>query len=211
MVPKIRFAVGIFILILQMILYLSADYIYGPYASVVRNVFLTYFILLALLSPYVLKTLLEVGPNDIPSFSIGFILTVIPLVLLPLGIKLFTGQIETGLQLALGFGLLHSLVKAFDEEIIFRGALPKIIGIGTPAMIVTSVLFGIFHFGVLMLQVQQGLLTLTNAVYGMILLMGLGFVWALVAKKFGLLASTGSHFAYNLSAMGVLNKILGGA
>ena len=195
---QIRFAVGIFIILAQLFVYVNADYIYGPYAGVVKNVLLVYFILIAVFSPYVIQILQKIGPQDIPSFSIGFLLTAAVMLVIP-NVFSVTGEVEKGLTLALGFGFLHGLIKAFDEEIIFRGVLPKIMGGSRYADMVSSVIFGVFHLAV------------SGAnIFVMFMLMGLGFVWSLMRDRFGLMGSTGSHFAYNLAALKVLPKIFGG-
>ncbi len=196
-VPKIKFAVGLFVILVQLFLYVNADYIYGVYADMVRTVLVTYFFLLALFSPIVIQILSGIGLQDIPNFSIGFILTAVVMLVVP-AMFLVTGQLETGLSMALGFGFLHSMVKAFNEEIVFRGVLPKIMGGSIYADIISSVTFGVFHFAV----------TGVNWM-AMFLLMGLGFVWVLVRNRFGLMGSTGSHFAYNLGVLGVLPQLIG--
>jgi len=198
MIPRIKFAVGIAIILLQLWLYINADYVYGPYASIVKNVMLAYFILLALLSPFVIQILMDIGFQDVPNFSIGFVITAI--VMFAIGsITVITGEIEGGLTLVLGFGLLHSFVKAFNEEVIFRGVLPKLIGGTMVADVVSSIVFGVFHVAV------------TGASwYAIIFLSILGFIWSQMRRYIGVMGTTGSHFAYNLSALGVLPKLLGG-
>lgn len=197
MLPRIKFAVGIGILFAQLFLYINASAIYGPYAETVRNVMLAYFILLAILSPFVIPILMKIGLQDVPAFSIGFVLTTIVMLVVPIVTGL-TGEIESGLTLALGFGFLHSFVKAFNEEIIFRGVLPKVMGGSTTAGVVSSILFGVFHFAVT-----------GGSIFAIAFLSVLGFIWWLVYKRFGLFGSTGSHFAYNLAALGVLSKLIG--
>lgn len=201
MFPQIRFAVGLFILFAQLFLFINAEFIYGPYAGMVKNVMLAYFIMLAFFSPFVIKLLMGIGPQDLPNFSIMFVLTSIVMLVLP-AFALITGEIEEGLTLALGFGFLHAFVKAFDEEVIFRGVLPMIMGQGVKTGIyvdiISSVAFGAFHLAV------------TGAnIFAMIFLSALGFIWAQVYKRFGLMGATGSHFAWNLGALGVLPTILG--
>ena len=201
--PKIKFAVGIAILFTQLFLYINAEAVYGPYASMVRNVMLAYFVLLAVFSPYVIKILMGIGPKDLPSFSIMFAMTAVIMLVVGGSIVLITGEVEKGITLALGFGFLHGFVKAFNEEVIFRGVLPMIMGGSVKASIyvdvISSVAFGVFHLAV----------TGVN-IYAMIFLSALGFVWAMVRNRFGIMGSTGSHFAYNLGVMGVLPVILGG-
>jgi len=194
-----KIAFGIIIILIQLWLYINADYVYGAYSSTVRNVMLAYFILLAILSPFVIKILLGIGIQDVPNFSIGFVITALIMFAIGGAVTLLTGEVEKGLTLALGFGLLHSLVKAFNEEVIFRGVLPSIFGKSLYSDILSSVLFGVFHVAV------------TNAsLAGIVFLIGLGFIWSQVRNHLGLMGSTGSHFAYNLAALGVLPKILGG-
>lgn len=195
MFPKI--AVGIVIIILQLFVYVNADYIYGPYAGMVKNVLLVYFVLMAMFSPVVIQILQRMGPADIASFSVAFIITAAVMLVVP--VASITGEVEKGLTLALGFGFLHGFIKAFDEEIIFRGALPQLMGGSIYADVISSIIFGVFHLAV------------SGAnIFVMLLLMGLGMVWALVRSRFGLMGSTGSHFAYNLAALKVLPKIIGG-
>lgn len=200
MIPLNWKAVLAIVLILsQLFLYVNADAIYGVYSDMVRNTMTVYLMLLAVFSALVFKELVKIGPQDLPGFTIGFIVTAALL----MGLNTFglsgsiLGQIEPGLTMALGFGLLHAMVKAFDEELIFRGVLPTFLGGSIYADILSSVFFGLFHFAV------------TGAdLFAMIFLMGLGFVWALLRRRMGLLASTGSHFAYNLMALGVLPMII---
>jgi membrane protease YdiL (CAAX protease family) len=197
MIPKIRFAVGLFILLAQLFLYINAEAIYGVYADLVRNVMLAYFILLAILSPFVIQILMKIGIDDIPSFSMVFILTALVMYLVPF-ITGITGEVERGLTLALGFGFLHGFVKAFNEEVIFRGVLPRMMG-NKYGGIISSVAFGFFHLAV----------TGVNWL-AMVFLSILGFVWYLIYQRYGIMGSTGSHFAYNLAALGVLPTLLGG-
>jgi len=200
---RLRFAVGIFILLAQLFLFINAEAIYGPYAGIVKDVMLAYFMLLGILSPFVIQVLLRIGLQDIPAFSLLFIATSVIMLILPT-IKGVTGEVEKGITLALGFGLLHGIVKAFNEEVIFRGVLPKLMGdrgkgINYIAGIASSLAFGIFHLAV----------TGVNWL-AMIFLSCLGFIWYLIYKRYGIMGSTGSHFAYNLAALGVLPQLLGG-
>lgn len=198
--PEIKgIAIGIIIVLIQLWLYINADYVYGSYAETVRNVMLAYFILLALLSPFVIKVLMGISINDIPNFTITFIITAIIMFAIGTITTLWTGELEAGLKVAFGFGFLHSLVKAFNEEVIFRGVMPQFFGKGYIADIISSVAFGVFH-----VAVTGGAWT------AIIFLSALGFIWTMVKNKFGVMGSTGSHFAYNLSVLGVLPKLLGG-
>jgi membrane protease YdiL (CAAX protease family) len=204
MAVKLTATVGILILLVQLFMFVNLSYFYGPYAEAVRPVFLAYFILLAILSPFVIRVLLQIAqPQELGNFAIGFILTAVVVFVVP---TIIAGavSVET-LKLAVGFGFLHAFIKAFDEEIIFRGVLPKLLAKGHVFLglnwgdVIASVLFGVFHLAV------SG-----ASIPAMLFLMVLGLVWCLVRNKLSLMGSAGSHFAYNLMALGVLPKLIGG-
>jgi len=195
--------VGILILVITAYLFTQADFIYGVYAEQVRSVIMIYAGLLAIMSPFILKDVLSIGVYDLSNFALGFLITAAAVLAVPfIGTFLIPGQIQEGLVLALGFGFLHSFIKAFFEELIFRGGLPRILRRVTvnPLYpdIISSVLFGIFHWGVTGVGIPEALI-----------LMVLGFGWAKVRDLFGIMGATGSHFAYNLAVMGVLSQIVG--
>ena len=201
---KIVSKIGIWVIIIYALLWFRADEIYGVYADMVRNTMLIYFVAISLFSPITFPMLMSMGFQDIAGFVFGFILTApVMLVLGNAGVTgLIVGQVEASVNwgLIIGFGFLHSFIKAFSEELIFRGAISKIFG-----DVVSSILFGAFHYGI------TGV-----SIIGAGILMALGFLWAKLRDIFrgmggtGLMASTGSHFAYNLGVMGILPLILGG-
>lgn len=200
MVPRIRFVFGLFIILAQIWLYVNADAIYGAYSGMVKATMLAYFILMIPLSPVIYQQYMRIGIQDIPNFAVGFVATSIVMLVLGGLVALVTGEIEQGLTLALGFGFLHGFVKAFNEELIFRGAIPQMLGgQNVYSDAISSLAFGFFHFAV-----SGGDLVI------MVFLSGLGYVWTLARRSIGVMGSTGSHFAYNLAALGVLDRVVGG-
>ena len=194
---KLRLTVGILVTLIQLFLYINADWIYGPYADQARNVLLAYFILTTVvLASFAVKLpTLDVGEKGLYNFFVGFVLTSVFMLLIPKALQARLASIETT-AMALGFGLLHGFVKAYNEEIVFRGILPKALGGGLYADVLSNILFGLFHLAV------------TGASLPAIFLLSiLGMIWAFIRNRIGLMGSTGSHFAYNLGVMGVLDKI----
>lgn len=207
--------VGIIVLLLQLFLWIGADYIYGAYAETVRNVLIVYFFMFLLV-----RVTLGGKPHALSekeswfNFILMFILTSVIL----LAFSFIPGMVSTAeLTIALpstliaamgvtalGFGALHAFVKAYIEEDVFRSALPIKAGLGD---IISSILFGIFHFAVLV--TVRGL-TPVQALLPIAVLIGLGLLWSRVRDGFGILGATGSHFAWNLFAFGVLGKIFTG-
>jgi hypothetical protein len=137
-----------------------------------------------------------------------FIATSLAMLLIP---KLITaGSIEASVavQMAFGFGFLHAFVKAFNEEVIFRQILPIVAGLGD---IISNVLFGIFHIAVVISQLSLLKMPVTfwTVAAPVGILVVLGFLWAKIRDRFGLMGATGSHFAYNLGVMQLLPKVFG--
>jgi membrane protease YdiL (CAAX protease family) len=104
----------------------------------------------------------------------------------------FMGSISTK---ALGYGVLHSFVIAYGEELVFRGLFSKFLG-----GVWSSILFGLFHFGITGYVIKS--------VLALILLLGLPAYY--ISKKVGLLGAVGYHFAWNMKAMGILDIVLKG-
>lgn len=188
---------------LQVLLFLGADFIYEAFAPMVRNVLIIYFILYLYMMSTAGAEIKNLKITSAMPFVLGFFITFIILSFIrPMtGANLLIGQVEN-IKIAAGFGLLHGLVKAYIEEVVFRWILPIQAGLGP---VVSSVLFGVFHFGV---YAMQGIV---QSIPIIMFLMGLGFVWHLIAwhvkiggKPLGIMGSTGSHYAWNLIALNAL-------
>lgn len=207
--------VGVVVLLLQLFLLLGADYIYGAYAATVRNVLIIYFLMLLLARVYTgSRPAVMSGKESWYSFILMFIITSVVLLTLSMvpGV-LTTAELTVVIPAAfagaigitaLGFGALHAFVKAYIEEDVFRSALPIRAGLGD---IISNILFGVFHFAVLV--TVRGL-TPVQALLPIAVLIGLGLLWSRMRNGFGIMGSVGSHFAWNLFAFGVLGKIFTG-
>lgn len=200
-----KITVNIFLLLLIAFSFVAADWLYGPYSSIVRNVMITYFILFLLVKAFTGAPIPMMGVTfpELGAFGFGFIATMIIVMFLPIG---FSGEISYNtLKLAFGFGILHGFIKAYIEEAIFRGMLMQRIGI-----VMSNIAFGLFHVGVIIMTLASGGLavTLAGVLVPVITLTALGFVWSFMAQRFGFMSAVGSHLAYNLKAFGVLGEII---
>ena len=210
---RIRFTIGLLVLFITLFLYVAANWVYGPYAPEAKEVMTTYlwlvtFTLAALATP--LPTI-DTSFSGLKFFALGFIFTAMIVFVLPQSAMI--ASVET-IRLALGFGLLHAFVKAFSEEVVFRDVLPQALvgGKGTinmPSILISNVFFSIFHLGVLQNKVALGVLAQSQANVALVVLFMLGLIWSFVRKRWGVMASTGSHFAYNCGALGILAQIFG--
>lgn len=196
-----RITLGIVIFLVQLFLLINVDWIYGEYARAAEHVLIVYLILTIGVMSALGKGLpvIAVTPFTLAGFFIAFFITAFLVLALP---TTFIGSFEA-IKLAMGFGLLHGFVKAFDEEIVFRYLLPKVARLGDA---ISSLLFGFFHFGIFMMFG----LTWYEAIIPVVILTGLGYLWAKMRdnKYIGLLGSTGSHYAFNLGAFKILEKII---
>lgn len=203
--------VGVIVLIIQAFMWISADFVYGQYAAMVREVLLIYFILFLIVRVTLGGKVSTVRPGaSWASFIIAFILTSVAVMAFGLiggaaevaSLTSHIPQAAVGVS-ALGFGALHAFVKAYIEEDVFRAALPRMAGFGD---IISSVIFGAFHLSIL---IMQGMI-LQLALIPMAVLVVLGMVWSQVRNHFGIMGAVGSHFAWNLFAIGVLFGIFTG-
>lgn len=210
---KFPLATGLIIIILQIFLWTNADLIYGSFAEPVRDVMLIYLVMYAVVwaplkhSPLTFTAGRESFWNFVFIFigTSAFLLLITVLPGITGLIAATSGQVVAAASVAgLGFGALHAFVKAYIEESVFRDALPRIGGLGD---IWSSVLFGLFHFSILI--TFSGLAVL-EAVMPMIILMALGYFWSKMRNGFGIMGATASHFAWNLFAMGVIGFVFTG-
>lgn len=188
---------AVFILFLQIFLLVTADWLYGSYAPIAKDWLVAYLLMEALVLGALLKGgISEIETGNMAGFVFFFIITTVVVIALRIPSGLFS-SIEP-VRTIVAIGLLYGLVKAFIEEVIFRGVLPKFIG-GLKSQLV----FGGFHASTLAVFVYpaQGFLGVLGV---FALLSSLGVIWWYIFKRGGLLASTGSHLAWNLLAMGVM-------
>lgn len=213
-----RIPVGLWVMIIQVFLYIDASWIYGPFAAQVRDILSIYFILFLVVFVSLGTKLptLNSKKESLRNFMFMFIVGVI--VMMTLGSFLkgqgsLTGQFASieveAVAIAYGFMFLHGFVKAYIEELVFRYAIPAALNLKGRleiyAAIISSVLFGIFHTAVAAMSATA------FAPLTIIYLSLLGLVFYYIAKRFGIMGSTGFHFAYNLGVLGLLPLFFGGA
>jgi membrane protease YdiL (CAAX protease family) len=194
-------SLGIVVLLIWLFLYTQADLIYGPYAAEQKEAMVLYFLLFLIPAAMYMKGLpgKDEGLKSLLPFVMTMIVTIV--IAIPLRWLVMMASLEY-VTLFIGFGLLYAFVKAYIEEVVFRYYLPQVVGLGD---IISSVLFGLFHLSVAYLT---GIAAPMTAILG---LMVMGYIWSMVRRMFqsqgigaGLAASTGSHFGYNLIALGLI-------
>jgi membrane protease YdiL (CAAX protease family) len=189
------------IILLNIILFMRVDQIYGTYAPIAEKMLIVYFfITLSFFALYDKKLpSISFTATNLAMFILAFTVTVAVVYLIQSFGQPVAGIVASTatLKLALGFGLLHGIVAVFNEEIVFRYVIPSIVGDSLMAGVWSSLLFGILHFGL------RGVGILGVAVLSM-----LGFIWYIAKRSFGLTAAMGSHYAWNLGAYGALSKLI---
>lgn len=161
--------------------------IYGIYAEKIKTVLMFYLVLYVFIAVSLGKTMPSISLQSLKYFALMFILTSI--ILIPLTL-IQQVSAEVVVTTAISFGFFHAFVKAFIEERIWGDGLKS--RIGKPLNALT---FGLFHLAV----------TFTTAGVNLIaigVLMILRFVWDNIHDRYGVMGSTGSHFAYNAFVMG---------
>lgn len=202
MVRKIGITAGIVILILQIWMFVSSDFLFGAYAEIAETALIIYMLMFA----YVMASYrsafptAEVSVTNFFWFIAAFGVTFFVVAFFPAQFTAFIASIEA-VKVVIALGLLYAFVKAFIEEAIFRQILPEgtsfVPGIGK---FWSSILFGLFHVAVL----SASGLGIVSLIFALVWLSLLGYIWAIAKPFIGILGTTGSHFAYNLKALGVI-------
>lgn len=187
---------GAILVFITLYMFVRADFLFGEFADLARNVILTYIILGVTIIAVTGSRfpLFNASPLVFGYFFIGFIITFFVVSLVPK--TLTAGTLASFERVGISFGFLWAFVKAAWEEVIFRGILAQRItstGLLATLAVGSNILFGFFHYGIL--GVGLG---------GAVFLSILGMVWTLMANRLNLMASIGSHFAWNMAALGVL-------
>jgi hypothetical protein len=192
------------IFIMLAVLMIGSEAIYGELSGRMTTVLIVYILLLLMSRAEMPKkehksrTIIQ----SIPAFLIMFFITLFVMI----GIQPFTGELiaastlESSLEFVAVFGFMHAFVKSYIEEEVFRSRLSVMIG-----ELGQAIAFGAFHFFILLMVF--GFSPMLIAAMGW--LAGLGLLWGFVENKFGIEGSTGSHFAYNLAAFGMVPVIFG--
>jgi len=206
-----KLPLAIYVLFGLMALLLGASAIYGEFAQAQVNVLIIYAVMYigAIVSVGAAsksgkvkaagKTAARAG---MPIFLLAAVLSALIATMAYPFLKgaILASTLEAGMGMALAGGLLTAAVKAYIEEEVFRGQfLPLIGNLGQ------ALLFGFFHVFILS-SVLGWTLTLLGA---LAFLSILGYGWGWIKIHYGIGASAGSHFGYNLVAMGVSAFIFG--
>ncbi len=201
---KAGITVGVSILILELFLLINASAIF-PNGQAVTNVLMVYLILQCTVLAAFAKGLptLSATPDMLILSLVGFLGTAFLVTIIPSAItgafdivSISSSVLTTSLLL---FAVAYCFVKAFIEEVIFRGILMDQVGLLPQAL-----MFGSFHFAML----SAGGASFLAVIVGAIVLTSLGIVWGKMTQAGGILLSTGSHVAWNLAAIGVLGVLL---
>jgi len=204
--PKLKIGTAVILLILSLLI--GANYLFGAYASSVRETLFVYLFLIGLpLWFYRVKVPLMfqdvVGSRGVMYFVLFFFVFLTGFYYIVKMVPQLGGMLasfEPASGIAIG-GLLLGFTKAFSEELAFRKILPLTTGWNDVWL---SLLFGLFHFFVLAVTGVTG----TTLWLSLIWLSLMGYVWAKIARKYSILASTGAHFGYNLVALGIAGSVL---
>lgn len=186
---------GAILVFLTLYMFVRADFLFGEFADLARNVLLTYIILgITILAATQSKfPLFQTSPLVFGYFFIGFIITFFLVSVIPDSVT--SATLASFERVGIAFGFLWAFVKAAWEEIIFRGVLAGKLSTGIYATfaIGSNILFGFFHYGILGVTF-----------WGAVFLAMLGVVWTLMTRRLNLMAAVGSHFAWNMAALGVI-------
>lgn len=211
---------GLVIILIQLFLYINADVAFGAVnGPVAQQIILVYILMITFVMAALRQGLpgLNEGSKGLSLFALFFFITygisllVVGGGVLPTGTVAAVSGLETagGIGLALSYGLLHGFVKAYIEESVFRDLLALKAHMGGA---LSSLFFGVFHASLASRNanalIAKGLLTQAMfwpyVIQVFALLAALGYIWFLIRQRTGsLLASTGSHFAWNAVILGV--------
>ena len=101
-------------------------------------------------------------------------------------------------------GVIIVGIKAYVEESVFRNFIPNFMLMANKfKYVIANLLFGLFHISVSMLRVAAGVITYADLPLIIGMLVMLGFVWTYAYKTGGIMLATGSHFGFNIVALGL--------
>lgn len=191
--PKKEFGLGILVLLIQLFLYVNASAVYGEFSAVAKDTLLIYILMLTSVvaitgsRPDIINGGLDRAYNFFLMLFVGSgLLVTIPWVAQNFGLNS---------QAGIGVVLLQVFAVAYTEELVFRGILPDFLG-----DLVSSAFFAIFHY------VVYG-----GSVFLIVFAFVLGLGFAVIRNYFGITGAIGAHSAWNLKALGVLDKLISGS
>lgn len=188
---------GVTVLILQLFLFISADWVFGAAAVTAKEILLIYFILqVAVYSTMGIPEIFYKPLSELKTVFLYFILTVIVASFLKHTIIMGMMASFEPLRAVAGFGFIYIFVKVFTEETIFRDILPKQVGHR-----VAQLLFALFHIAILSVKFAP---SIAQMLIGLVFLYVLGSIWYRIYISGGAPASIGSHAGWNSIAGGLI-------
>ena len=188
---------GITVLILQLFLFISADWVFGASAEIAKEILLIYFILqIAVYSTMGVPEIFYRPLSEMRTIFLYFILTVIVASFLKATVIMGMMASFEPLRAVAGFGFIYIFVKVFTEETIFRDLLPKQVGHK-----VAQVLFALFHVAILSVKFAP---SIVQMLIGLVFLYVLESIWYRIYLTGGAPASIGSHAGWNSIAGGLI-------
>ena len=185
-----KISLGLVVVIIQMFLYVNAGAIFPEkYVEQARNIILLYMVMtfaFTIVTNYIPSEVKRPFTEELLMFFVSFFLFAGVLSAIPISTGAHVFQINETVKIALPFMLLFAFVVAYTEELIFRGVLPKFLGV-----VLSNVLFGVFHW-----YAYHG------NIYSILIATVFGFIFSFVAEKFGLMGAVGMHTAWNLKILG---------
>lgn len=201
--PK-RISFASIMLILTTMVWIGADWLFGPLGQVIRDrllAILVFFFAVAVTFNVDIKTL-KTGPAALTNTAVGAIITLAFLTLFG-AFGLVGGDILTTVEpmgaatIAASGGILVTFILAYMEEVIFRDMLAARL-----KDLVSNVMFGLYHVFVLLIARPD--LGIVGIAVSIGILITLGFVWSAMRNIWGIAGSTGSHWIWNLRAFGIV-------
>lgn len=200
--------IDVIILFIMAILLLMSDFLFGALSPLIFPTIVAYSILFILsirLGKFNVNELRK-RPKVFQNLLFGVaLMIVIAFALQSSGILspgLIASTETSGLTFAAligGSGIVLVSMKAFIEEVVFRGALPKT-GLGD---IGSNLAFGLFHVATLTARAAfDPTFSVALIPVAVLLLVGLGFVWTFFRNSLGLMGAVGGHIGWNLAALG---------
>lgn len=185
-----KISIPLIVLLLQLFLFISASKIYGAGAEQAKALLIAYMLMTVSVAVFTgIRPDMVKGQFNPLNFFIFFFGSAVIFLAIP-KLNLFA---TLGVASAIQYGIIQSFVVAYTEETVFRGILPQFFG-----DISSSVLFGLFHWAV------------SGSWIFIIFATIAGLLFSLIRDTFGIYASIGTHSAFNLKALGLLDQLVSG-
>jgi len=215
MIPRPNeLSLGAVIILLMLFILVSADWLFLEYASSIRQEMFIYMFLFII--PIAVWRIglpsLKQRVSSLSWFAVGALVTIVVFMMLD-QLKILPGAAmasfetitaATGGTVLATAGVIIVGIKAYVEESVFRNFIPNFMLMANKfKYVIANLLFGLFHISVSMLRVAAGVITYADLPLIIGMLVMLGFVWTYAYKTGGIMLATGSHFGFNIVALGL--------